>query len=278
VTLCLLPLALVLTVGATAPASFRAELKAGLRSVEFAYGPGATFGEGGIYRGEPLLIELRLDSVSSGSAVEADWLSRMRLEFGPGGYRYGDRGQVVACAGVEAPTRLAREVESFVVPTHGIKVRCNLGLLGKSTASGPYHVTIGWDDSIDRDRFRGMAGRVLAVVEFELKDVKTEADVLDRDYRVGVRAFFDGNPHDALRIADEILARHPTSLPAHLMRIRVRRELGDIKGAEEDRERAAVIAEQGLDPYHVTAASPTRGRQIAESLRNPSGSFCGVGY
>jgi hypothetical protein len=153
--------------------------------------------------------------------------------------------------------------------------------MGAEYAAGPYNLVFGWDGSVDAERFADSTREPIRdAFEFELRDIATAADRLERDYRMAFRAMvYDKEPLRAIPLLNGILAQYPDSAPALLARAHASRDAGLCDSASADIARLAATRrarvagsvqrahEEPRDRFSEAIEEFARGRGCAPSTR-----------
>jgi hypothetical protein len=261
----------------------RAELHAKLKSIAVEYVADTTVGQGMLFRGEPLEVDLMLWSVGSAmSGAESDWYTHVKIVLRPGRLSQRDSvpGTNLRCLPEIRPDRLTQpNLVDRIQLTRGerVTVRCRLATFGPEMVAGPYSLTFGWADSVDTERFVDTTTEPLRdAFEFEFREVGNEMDRIERDYRLAVRALlYDKDPVRALPFLDAILLRYPNSRPALLARARANRDSGRCDLAVRDISEVVTPVRSDVgDPRNGRATEPLRDRLAVAAGALLSGGAC----
>jgi hypothetical protein len=115
--------------------------------------------------------------------------------------------------------------------------RCELDLAGYRLAPGQYTLSPAWSQATLSSRTfrRRRTSETPDVIAFEYRDIRTAGEALDLDLHLARRAFFDANASaEAIRLADKVLARQPSSASALVIRGHARQALGQCAEARAD--------------------------------------------
>jgi hypothetical protein len=280
-----LPIALaagaVLSAATASGSSFaRANLWLHLLASKVNYGTSSKVGSPALYQGEALELHLFLDgALEHSTAVEADWPARVSVELRRGSSSDGTPrpSRRLRCLDTVAAAP-AKEVDPIHLgPGETVRQPCTLIADTMGMAPGRYALTVSWDKDVDDARFKRLPGDPVRELEFDLIAITNAAEALDHEIHEAERATFHGHAQDALARLAMVLSRHPTSVPARRARSEALSALGDLDGANSERESAAQLAEQGRDPLDISARSPAHGKLVADLLRGRPTPFCGGG-
>jgi hypothetical protein len=258
---------------AQSPDPYRASIHVRVDWLQLDYSGGRIPAGGVILKGEPLVLEVSIANQLRGSAAgaEADWPSRMSLTLQGGGQFDKNRPLLVdrLCQERLAPLheRLVTVQDDTVLLEYGGSqtFRCEIDLASYGLAPGQYTLSPAWSNAALTARTfrRTRASDTPDVIGFEYRDIRTAGDALDLDLHLARRAFFDAKASaEAIRLADKVLAREPSSSSALVIRGHARQALGQCAEARADWRRAGAVLALGTgDGVGRTAASSPEQRQ-----------------
>jgi len=262
---------------------FRASLNIRLASHEVDYGDQIR-GEGMIFTGEPMVVDIGLVSRLDGPpvAAEHDWFQRITATLYPGGRFEFERAKGVpfTCAPESTRTnQVVNEAARVVIGAHGwIYVRCRTDLAEYNLTPGLYTLEVAWSNAADMMRFTKKneietgPSYLTGLLPFELRAVVSEGDRLDLLNHLAARAETDGRLEEALRLTDQGLARNPANVTAWLTRVRVHGAQGLCALASLDLQKAAETIQLGRDTSNRRlqrrdpAARPPTAEEIRRSM------------
>ena len=258
----------------------RADLWGYVLASSVNYGSSNRVGSTALYRGEPLELRLWLSSTPDRpTAVEDDWLARIRVHLRPGSIldRAPRPGTELRCLGTRMRAQ-AQEAASLLIPARQqVSGICTLMLDTSSLTAGEYTLAVAWGDVDDR-RLRRPARSPSRDMGFHLLETTGEADAIDREIHLGERATaVHGRHGEALQRLAAVLARHPNSVPARVVLAAALRAAGDSRAADIEQETAARLAEDGRDELLVAARGEAYGKWLASRLRGHSALRCVLG-
>jgi len=259
---------------------FRASLDVRLRAHGAEYGDPNIAGQGMIFSGEPMVVEIGLISRLNGQPVgaEHDWYQRITATLYPGGRFEFKRAKGVPFRCTPESTwsnDVVNEADRVIIGGHGwLYIRCRADRGEYDLAPGRYTIEATYSDTADMKRFikRNEIPRepsyLTGIFPFELRAVASEGDRLDLLNHLAAHAEADGRLDEALRLTDQGLARNPANLTALLTRRRVHAMQGLCELAAHDLELAAETVESGRDTgNHGPRLDPGARRANAEVFR-----------
>jgi hypothetical protein len=129
-----------------------------------------------------------------------------------------------------------------------------------------------WSDRIDRSRILSRLPQESPVVAvFELRDIRTPDDELDRLMHLSSRVFwYENDVKSALSQVNRVLDQVPGSWTALILRGRIHAAMGSCQLAIADLDHAATILESGLEAHKARGMNDDRwahAKQIREEIR-----------
>jgi hypothetical protein len=221
----------------------RADLALTVRWVASSYGHPMTFGQGLVLQGEPIELEVWLIDRGLGPRMgaEADWFDRIELNiteggmFGPAGRNLGP----VRCLDTPGVKRTQGYID--LGKARRASHVCRIDLEKYDIAPGKYTAWVRWDERALSRQVRDLPlPRRPAPVEFEYREVASDADALDLTLHLAWRALMhDGQPGNAVRLSDAVLQREASSIDALVTRAMAFEALGRCQPARLDWMQAA---------------------------------------
>ena len=261
-------------------AMFRASLNVHLLWFLTDYGDQSIEGQGMIFAGEPMVVDIglvnRLDGPPAGA--EHDWFQRITATLYPGGRFEFERANGVPFKCVPESTRsikVVTETARVIVGAQGSQyIRCRSDLAEYDLAPGRYTIEVAWSNAADMNLFtRRDDGRepsyLTGIFPFEVRAVGSEGDRLDLLNHLAAHAEADGRFDDALQLTDQGLARNSANVTALLTRGRVHASQGLCALAAHDLQMAAETIESGRDTSNLRRQrlDPAARRATAEEFR-----------
>jgi hypothetical protein len=280
---------LILPGAARAPeVRFRAPLAVSVRWIAVEYGNQQIHGQAIVLRGEPLEIELGIFNPHLGASAgaELDWPARVSLSLRRGD-RFDQTAPLVAALRCEGAPDLLRTHEAYESGDHVLLrdsgaqfYRCRIAAAERYyLQSGAYTLSAQWiDGAISSGTFRqDYDSRQRAVVQFELRDIQSPADNLDLDIHLAQRALNDDkDPTEAIRLADRVLEREPSSAAALIIRGHASAAMLRCQEARTAWEHAANVLEGALDKTNRRSSrwSSDERRRLADQWRDKARQPC----
>lgn len=221
------------------------------------YGDQKVRGQALIMRGEPLELEIGIVNPFAGprAGAERDWLLKASLTVARGELFDTNRSVIgsLDCMVNPLPVRNENAVSSETVVILGnageqfFACRFDTGTL----PAGPYTIEARWSAANGTDELRNdYESLVPTFVPFELREVRSLEDGLDRDIHLALRALRLELPADAENLTTQMLSREPSSISALILRSRARQATGRCRDAQRDVQLAADLIETGGDKRH----------------------------
>jgi hypothetical protein len=258
---------------------FRAGLAVLVHWVEVEYGDQVFDGQALILKGEPLEIDVGVVNSFRGpsAGAEVDWRSKIAITLSRGG-RFDTGRPLVADLQCEDNSVILRSARTetqdgtLVLGDSGQQFyRCRFDTEALGIHPGSYTIEVRWLGSVlnaspFRHEYRSVEP---AVIQFELRDILSASDLLDRDLHLAVPALNDNEPFEAERLANDVLARNAASSTAHIIRGRALVASGRCQQARANWHRAAAIVAGASDPLNRRQRrfSPHERETIAKGLQ-----------
>ncbi len=266
---------------------YRAYLQVHLVSFDVAFGSQGPRGQAMVYGGEPLIIEVGISNRYDGprAGAELDWPSRINLTLKSGRLLEETReGSAINCEPREARRSNARSVGNYIeLSPYGYQyVSCQLDPVELGLRPGVYTVKAEWsaahtksEEIALRETLSPPLPLLAGFVEFELRDVTTDADRLDRSYHLAGHAWRRGQYQEGLAYLDDVLTFDPNSVAGWSMRAQILGTQRNCVAAVQAYERVVEIIENDSDTLARRSASPTVGdskrarvQQVREAIKN----------
>ena len=239
---------------------YRASLQVRLVWMNIEYGNQQIAGQGVVFRGEPLVVDVGAVNryEVAPAAAEVDWPTRIAARWWRGGYFESNVSDALPleCDSRSMRDARVRRVASYVElePGGSQFMRCRVrDAETLRLPAGKYTITVEWAIGADGQKLRDEKGQVEmptllnGVIEFELSDVLTPNDDLDRLNHLASHALLEGDFPRALQLADGVLRRQASSVTALTTRSRAHAARGTCKQALADWEQVAAIIEGNRD-------------------------------
>ena len=254
---------------------FRARLGVMINFLEPSHGKRDIQGQALILRGVPFEMDVSVNNPFEGfpGGAEADWPSRLTLRMWRGDIFSESTGAAeIQCA--DSSSLLSGPAETLgdhILVADGQQIyRCGVEGLLEHLEAGPYTVSAAWNPLlISGSPFKeSRESRHNYVFEFELRNIETIDDQIDRDIALAHRALFtDRDPHEAVEFIEAILLRDPFNAEAFFMRARARARLDDCAGAKTDWRAAIDLIEQGVGRGDVARLGAAERQELAAKRR-----------
>ena len=247
------------------PTLSRAYLTVTMQTGPIDYGDQHVLGQAMAFFGEPVVFFIAIvnrDDVPNAGA-ERDWVQRVTKTIYPGGRFEVDpaRATPLLCDPELASSNNVAAVGEDLHLAAGSSqyVRCRTD---GTLAPGHYTIEVAWSAAAttrfikQREADRGRS-YLTGVLEFEIREVKSDADRLDLLNHRAAQAQREDRLDDALRSTEQVLQLNPNAITAWLLRARVHRDQKQCAEAAQESIRAEQILEARADPnnrgYGTTA-------------------------
>jgi len=254
----------------------RAYLTVTMQTGPIDYGDQRVLGQGIAFFGEPVVFLIAIVNRYDGpiAGAERDWVQRITKTIYPGGRFEVDpaRGTPLLCDPELASSNNVAAVgdDLHLAATSSQYMRCRTD---GTLAPGRYTIEVAW--SVDATRFikrpEGDRGPsyLTGVLEFEIREVKSDADRLDLLNHRAAQAQREGRLDDALRSTEQVLQLNPNAFNAWLIRARVHRDQKRCTETAQGSIRAEQIFETDADSNNRSYGNLTASerREIIDEIR-----------
>ena len=227
------------------------------------YGDPRVRGQALVFRGEPLLVEIGVTTRFPGAGragAELDWPTRVEVKWRSGGMFDDNPSERLSVECQQQPFRTynAHSLNDYIELEPGgyqfIRCRVPDEALARLSA-GQHTISVDWAIGSGGQAFREDRGTITPKrpllgydIEFELRDVQTTDDELDRTNQMAARAFRYGDLSTAVELASAVLRRKPASIVALSTRALAYAAQRACDLALADWEKAALAIERYEDP------------------------------
>lgn len=239
---------------------FRAQLRLHLTSFSMEYGDRPALGQGVVFVGEPLIVELGIANRYEGgppAAAEVDWPSRIVARTRAGGrFDSGGVERALICELHLNRDHNANANDSYVelLPDGYQYFKCAIDPTKNGLTPGLFTLVVEWSAAaIAPERFLIRTAwpdslRVLRdELEFELREPLTDGDRLDLLVHLANHASLDGRHDDGVRYVDQLLGYEPNSVTGWLTRGRLAARAGRCADANVAFDLAGAAIQRGQD-------------------------------
>ena len=241
---------------------YRAALRLQIVWTSPYYGDPRVVGQAMVFHGGPLLVDIGVSSKFQGvwAGAELDWPTRVELSWKSGGFWDKNPRERLSLECQPQPLRAynAHVLNDYIeLEPDGYQfIRCRVPDAAVARLSaGKHTLSVDWVIGSGAKAFREDRGTITRKrpllsddVEFELRDVKTTDDELDRTNHLAAQALWDGDLSAAVELANKVLSQKPASIVALTTRARAYAAQRACDLALADWERAAIALERYEDP------------------------------